>query len=92
MTTNINLKAKNYFIKNETLLFEANNMHVKVHVPKKLKWNELSQVGKWKLLDIAPPKSIEEISKPSNITQQTVKSIQIDFLQNLVPILKEVHL
>ena len=36
-------------------------------VPKKLKWNEITQGGQWELKDLTHPKPIKPLTTPSKI-------------------------
>ena len=42
MATTLNPKAKIVSKRDETLVFEANNLHATTFTPKRLKWNELT--------------------------------------------------
>ena len=47
MTTQLNPRAICQSIKDETLLLQYNPNNTQAFVPKKLKWNEITQGGQW---------------------------------------------
>lgn len=85
MTTTIEPRSKLLSPKDETLIFEANTQHSRVNVPKKLKWNEITQNQKWKLEDINSPKPLDNSKQISNIIEHTDGTIDINFEDDLEP-------
>ena len=47
MTTQLNPRVVCQSIKDETLLLQYNPNNTQAFVPKKLKWNEITQEGQW---------------------------------------------
>lgn len=85
MTTTVEPRSKLISPKDETIIFEANTQNSRVNIPKRLKWNEITQNQNWKLEDITPPKSIDSFSKITNIMENTDGSIDINFGNKLEP-------
>ena len=56
MTTQLNSKAMCQYVKDEKLLLQYNPHNTQAYVPKKLKWNEITQGGQWELKDLTRPK------------------------------------
>ena len=52
MTTQLNPRAVCQSVKDETLLLQYNPRSAQAYVPKKLKWNEITQGGNWELKDL----------------------------------------
>ena len=51
MTTQLNPRAMCQSVKDKTLLLQYNSNNTQGFVPKKLKWNEITQGGRWELKD-----------------------------------------
>ena len=51
-------------VKDETLLLQYNPNNTQTFVPKKLKWNEITQESQWELKDLINPKSIKPSTTP----------------------------
>ena len=79
MTTQLNLKPICLSVKDETLLLQYSPNNTQAFVPKKLKWNEITQWGQWELKDLTLPKPIEPLTTPSKIIQHTYSTIQVEF-------------
>ena len=79
MATTLNPKAKIVSKRDETMVFEANNLHATTFTPKRLKWNELTQNSIWNFEDISQPKPIEAEDTSTSIIEQTDGSVQIVF-------------
>ena len=73
----INPRAICQSVKDETLLLQYNPNNTQVFVPKKLKWNEITQGGQWELKDLTLPKPIKPLTTPSKIIQHTNNTIQL---------------
>ena len=56
-----------------------NPNNTQAFVPKKLKWNEITQGGQWELKDLTHPKPIKPLTTPSKIIQHADGAIQIEF-------------
>ena len=67
------------YVKDETLLLQYNPHNTQAYVPKKLKWNEITQGGQWELKNLTNSKRIKPLTTPSKIIQQTDGTIQIEF-------------
>ena len=67
------------FAKDETLLLQYNPNNTQAFVPKKLKWNEITQRSQWELKDLTNPKPIKPLTTHSKIIQHTNGTIQIEF-------------
>ena len=65
--TQLNLKVVCQSIKDETLLLQYNPNNTQAFVPKKLKWNEITQGGKWELKYLTIPKPIKSLTTSSKI-------------------------
>ena len=65
--TQLNLKVVCQSIKDETLLLQYNPNNTQAFVPKKLKWNEITQGGQWELKDLTNLKPIKLLTIPSKI-------------------------
>ena len=79
MTTKLNPRAICQSVKDETLLLQYNPNNTQVIVPKKLKWNEITQGDQWELKDLTNPKPIKPLTTPSKIIQHTYGIVQIEF-------------
>ena len=79
MTTQLNSKAMCQYVKDEKLLLQYNPHNTQAYVPKKLKWNEITQGGQWELKNLTNSKRIKPLTTPSKIIQQTDGTIQIEF-------------
>ena len=79
MATTLNSRAKIVSKRDETLVFEANNLHATTFIPKRLKWNELTQNSTWNFEDINQPKPIESGDTSTSIIEHTDGSVQIVF-------------
>ena len=79
MTTQLNPRVVCQSVKDETLLLQYNPNNTQAFVPKKLKWNEITQGDQWDLKDLTNPKLIKPLTTPSKIIQHTDGTIQIEF-------------
>ena len=64
MTTQLNPRAICQSFKDETLFLQYNPNNIQAFVPKKLKWNEITQGGQWELKDLTHPKPIRPLTTP----------------------------
>ena len=64
MTTQLNPRVVCQSIKDETLLLQYNPNNTQAFVPKKLKWNEITQGGQRELKDLTHPKPIRPLTTP----------------------------
>ena len=62
MTTQLNPRAMCQSVKDKTLLLQYNPNNTQIFVPKKLKWNEITQRGQWELKDLTNPKPIKPLT------------------------------
>ena len=60
-------------VKDETLLLQYNPNNTQAFVPKKLKWNEITQWGQWELKDLTLPKPIKPLTTPSAKAKRWLK-------------------
>ena len=67
MTTQLNPRVVCQCVKDGTLLLQYNLNNTQAFVPKKLKWNEITQRGQWELKDLTQPKPIKPLTIPSKI-------------------------
>lgn len=79
MTTTLEPKTRLSSPRNETIIFEANLNHTKVHMPKKLKWSEITQSCNWNLQDVIESKPLDSSKKISNIVEHNDGSVDINF-------------
>ena len=79
MTTQLNPRVVCQSVKDETLLLQYNPNNTQAFVPKKLKWNEITQGGQWELKDLTHPKPIIPLTTSSKIIQHTNGIVQIEF-------------
>jgi len=79
MTTTIEPRTRLSSPKNETIIFEANINHTKIHTPKRLKWSEITQSCKWNLQNANEPKALDTSKRISNITEHSDGSVDINF-------------
>ena len=79
MTTQLNLKPICLSVKDETLLLQYSPNNTQAFVPKKLKWNEITQGCQWELKDLVNSKPITPLINPSEIIKHTYSTIQIEF-------------
>ena len=79
MTTQLNPRVVCQSVKDEILLLQYNPNNTQVFVPKKLKWNEITQGGQWELKYLTHPKPIRPLTTPSKIIQHTDGIVQIEF-------------
>ena len=52
------------YVKDETLLLQYNPNNTQAFVPKKLKWNEITQGSQWELKYLTNPKPIKPLTTP----------------------------
>ena len=79
MTIQLNLRVVCQSVKEETLSLQYNPNNTETFVPKKLKWNEITQGGQQELKDLTNPKPIKPLTTPSKIIQHTDGTVQIEF-------------
>ena len=79
MTTQLNPRAMCQSVKDKTLLLQYNSNNTQAFVPKKLKWNEITQGGRWELKDSTQLKPIKPLTTPSKSIQHTYGTVQIEF-------------
>ena len=81
MTTQLNPRAICQYVIDETLLLQYNPNNTQAFVPKKLKWNEITQGGQRELKKLTHPKPIRPLTTPLKIIQHTDGTVQIEFSQ-----------
>ena len=79
MTTTLEPKTRLSSPRNETIIFEANTNHTRVHMPKRLKWSEITQSCNWNLQNVIEPKPLDSLKQISNITEHNDGSVDINF-------------
>ena len=79
MTTTLEPKTRLSSPKNETIIFEANTNHTKVHTPKRLKWSDITQSCNWNLQNVIDPKPLDSSKQISNIIEYNDGSVDINF-------------
>ena len=79
ITTQLNPRVECQFVKDKILLLQYNPNNTQAFVPKKLKWNEITQWDQWELKDLTNPKPIKPLTTPSKIIQHTDGTVQIEF-------------
>ena len=79
MTTTLEPRTRLSSPKNETIIFEANTNHTKIHTPKRLKWSDITQSCNWNLQDANEPKVLDSFKQVSNIIEHNDGSVDINF-------------
>ena len=79
MTTTLEPRTRISSPRNETIIFEANTNHTKVHMPKRLKWSEITQSCNWNLQNVIEPKALDSSKQISNIIEHNDGSVDVNF-------------